>query len=234
MRSAIACLAIAVVGFAPTYWIPLATGKAALPPLAHVHAFVFYGWLLFYWRQAALAASGRMPAHRQWGKVGAALAVGMLVVGLAMAVHSIRMFDALGKGPEARAFALVPVSAVVLFAGLVAAAVANVRNPETHKRLMFAATAFLLQPAIARVFIFFIVPAGPPAPPPVFVTLGPGILADLVLAAGMIHDKRTRGSVHRVYWYALAAIVAVQVLRVPLSATAGWKLIAGSLVALFP
>ena len=67
-----------------------------------------------------------------------------------------------------------------------------------------------------------------------FVTIGPGILADLVLVAGMVYDKRTRGRVHGAYWVALACIVAVQLLRVPLSTSGAWKFIANALVALVP
>jgi hypothetical protein len=234
VRTALACIAIALLGFMPTYWIPLAKGTLQVPALAHVHALLFYGWLVMFWRQASLAASGRIANHRKWGVAGAVLAAAMCVVGIGMSAATMRLFDAAGHGPEARAFAVVPVTAVLLFGGLVAAAVLNVKRPETHKRLMLAATASLLQPAFARFFILALAPAGPPVPPPVFVSIGPGILADLVLLAGMIHDKRTRGRVHGAYWVALGCTVAVQVLRIPLSTTGAWKFVANALVAIVP
>jgi hypothetical protein len=42
----------------------------------------------------------------------------------------------------------------------------------------------------------------------------------------MFHDRRTRGRVHPVYWMAGAALVALQIARVPLSTTTAWARIA--------
>ena len=39
---------IAVVGFWPTYFGPLVTGRIAQPLLIHVHATVFTGWLVLF------------------------------------------------------------------------------------------------------------------------------------------------------------------------------------------
>jgi hypothetical protein len=50
----------------------------------------------------------------------------------------------------------------------------------------------------------------------------------------MIHDRRTTGRVAPVYWIAGACVVAVQVLRVPLSTTAAWTGVVDGLLALFP
>jgi len=65
----------------------------------------------------------------------------------------------------------------------------------------------------------------------VVVTVMPGLLADLLFVLGMIHDRRTRGRVHPVYWIAGAAVVAVQVLRVPLSTTSAWTRVTDWLLA---
>ena len=50
--------------------------------------------------------------------------------------------------------------------------------------------------------------------------------------ARTVTDLEGRGRVHRVYWIAGACVVAVQVLRVPVSATAGWTQVTHWLVAL--
>jgi hypothetical protein len=55
-----------------------------------------------------------------------------------------------------------------------------------------------------------------------------------LIVAAMIHDRRTRGQVHRVYWIAGAAVLAVQVLRVPLSKTHAWSVIAQWVLTLAP
>lgn len=234
------CLAIGVIGFAPTYWVPLVRGVLDVPPLTHLHALFFYGWLLLFVRQTALAASGRLARHRELGVAGVALATGMCFVGLGMAIGSLKRLEAAGAGDPARAFSIVSFSAIVLFAALFAAAIVNVKKPELHKRLMLVATVSMLQAGIGRWFLLFLAPArpagfiGPPAVPPVFVTVLPGLVTDLLIVAAIIHDRRIRGRVHPVYWYAGACVLAVQLLRVPLSTTSAWMHITHWLVAMSP
>jgi hypothetical protein len=235
---AVACLAIGVIGFAPTYWVPLLRGTLEVPPLAHVHALFFYGWLLLFVRQSSLAASGQYVRHRAWGLFGIALASGMFFVGLGVAMHSLKSSIADGFEPAARAFAIVPISGIALFGILFALAIANVRDSDVHKRLMFVNTAGLLQAAAGRWFVMFLAPPSTPGvpvgPPPVFVTVMPGLVVDLLIVAGMIYDWRMRGRVHRVYWIAGGVTLAVQVLRVPLSQTSAWLQVTHWLLAVAP
>lgn len=234
VRAAVFCLLIGIVGFLPSYWIPMVRGSLRVPPLAHLHALLFYGWLLFFVRQALLVASGDVSRHRAWGVAGVALATAMCFVGLGLAISSIKQFEALGMGPEARAFSIVPVSSIFVFGGLFAAALLSTRNPEAHKRYMLSATATLLQAAIARWFLLFLAPPGPPAPPPTFVSIGPGILSDLIVVVAMVHDRKATGRVHRAYWVALAWMVAVQLTRISIGTTSGWDAVARGLVRLAP
>jgi hypothetical protein len=93
---------------------------------------------------------------------------------------------------------------------------------------MLVATVSLLQAAVGRWFVLFLAPAGAvgAGPPPVFVTVMPGLASDLLIVAAMVHDRRTRGRVHSVYWLAGGALLALQLLRVPLSTSAGWMRVA--------
>ena len=237
-RMAIVCLAVGVIGFAPTYWVPLLRGTLRVAPLAHAHALFFYGWLLLLVRQSALAASGQFVRHRASGLVGIALASGMVFVGLGMAIHSLKASIADGFEPAARAFAIVPISGIVLFAVLFALAIAKVHDSDTHKRLMLVNTAGILQAAVGRWFLLALAPPRtlgvPVSPPPVFVTVMPGLAVDLLIVAGMIYDWRTRGRIHRVYWIAGGVTLAVQVLRVPLSQTSAWLTVTHWLLAVAP
>jgi uncharacterized membrane protein YozB (DUF420 family) len=233
-RMAALFLAVSVIGFVPTYWMPMARGTLSASPITHLHALLFYGWMLLFFWQTSLVAAGKMVRHREWGVAGVAIASATCVVSLGVSINSIKHFDAGGFGDAARAFSVVPVTAILLFAGLLAWALLKTRNAEVHKRLMLVATASLLQLGIGRWFAFFLAAPGPAAPPPVFVTIPPGILADLFIVAGMVYDRRTTGRVHRVYWIAGAAVLAVQLLRVPLSTTDAWAQLARWLVALSP
>ena len=159
--------------------------------------------------------------HRELGIAGVALATGMFFVGTGMALSSIRRSEAAGFGDAALAFSAVSLTGIVLFAVLFGIAIANVKKPEIHKRLILVATVSILQAAVGRWFLLFLAPPLPPggqaSPPPVIVSVIPALVADLLIVAAMIHDARTRGSVHRVYWIAGGALLAVQLLRVPLS-----------------
>ena len=238
VRMAATCVAVALIGFAPTYWIPVTRGSLAVPPITHLHALLFYSWTLLFLRQTWLAASGEMTRHREWGVAGVALATAMLFVGLGTSITSLKHSEAAGFGAAARPFAIVSVTAIAMFAAMFAVAVLNVRKPEVHKRLMLVATISLLQAAVGRWFLLFLAPARPPgslgpvSPPPVFVTVLPGLVVDLLIVAAMVHDYRTIGRVHRVYWIAGACVVAVQVLRVPISTTSGWTQVTHWLVAI--
>jgi len=236
-RMAAACVAVAFVGFAPTYWVPLLRGTLEVDPIAHLHAIFFYAWVLLFWWQANLAASGRMARHREFGVAGVALASGMLFVGIAMSVHSIREADLAGAGVSARAFSIVSVSGIVLFVALIGLAVLNVRRPEVHKRLMLVATVSILQAGVGRWFITFLAPsppAGGAGSPPVAVTVMPGLVTNLLIVAAMVHDRRARGRVHPTYWVAGGVVLAVQLLRVPLSGTAAWLRATDWMLALVP
>jgi len=121
---------------------------------------------------------------------------------------------------------------VVLFGLLIAAAIATVKRSEVHKRLMLLATIPLLHAATARVFMTLFAPPGTVGPPPVFVSVPPGLLVDLVVVAGIVYDWRTRGRPHPVYLICGPLLVANQVLAVPLSATATWMSIARAVQSL--
>ena len=237
-RMAIVCLAVGVIGFAPTYWGPMLRGTLRISPIAHVHAAFFYGWLLLFIRQSSLAASGHYVRHRAWGMLGIALASGMFFVGIGMSIHSLK--ESIGDGfePAARAFAIVPISGILLFGALFAIAIAKVHDSDVHKRLMLVNTAGILQAAVGRWFVLFLAPPSAPgvavSPPPVFVTVMPGLVVDLLIVAGMVYDLRTRGRVHRIYWIAGGVTLAVQLLRVPLSQSSAWLHATTWLLALAP
>lgn len=221
------CLLVAFVGFAPTYWVPAWKGTLQVPLVAHIHGMVFFSWTLLFLAQTSLVAIGDRALHRKVGVLGIALAATMVITATLMARHSLDQGIALGLAREARAFALVPLSAAVYFAVLIAYAAKNTRRPELHKRTMVVATVSLLQPAVARWFIFLLAPAGAVGPVPVAFTVLPGLLSDLPLVYAMLHDWRKSGRVHPVYVIGTITLVAMQVLRVPVAATNAWQTFAG-------
>lgn len=224
---------IAFSGFAETYWMQLPAGTFTGKPLLHLHGLLFSAWTLFYFSQTWLIASGRILHHRAWGVAGVSLATAMVFVGLATGIASMNKSIAEGYAEAARAFAIVPITAAFLFAVLIAWAVAAVKTPETHKRLMMLATISILQAPLGRFFFLTLGGGGGPGsrpgmgpPAPVATTVGPGIVAALLIVAAVVYDWRKRGKPHPITVWVGAAIVAVELLRVPLSATPQWRAIA--------
>lgn len=229
------CAGVAFGGFAGTYWLQLPAGTFIGAPIVHLHAALFSTWTLFFMSQTWLAANDRLDHHRAWGLVGISLATAMLFVGLATALASLKEGVRASDLDAARAFMIVPVSGIVLFAGLVAAAIANIERPEWHKRLMLVATISILQAAMARVFFLATTGGGPGLrpglgkSPPVATTVGPGLVVDLLILAAVAFDWRTRGRPHPAYLWAGGAVLAVQLLRAPLSASPQWRALADGL-----
>ena len=217
---------IAFIGFIPTYWAKLATGTFGGAPILHLHGAIFFTWTLFFFLQTLLVATGHSLDHRSWGLAGISLATAMVFTIVLAAINSIRVAGTIGMADEARRFAYVSLTGAVLFSGFVGAAIVWVKRPEIHKRLMLLAMIPLMHAAFARLFAATFAPADAKGPPPVFVSVPPGLMMDLLIVAAMIYDWRTRGRPHPAYWIGGTLLLADQTLAVPLSATATWMAIA--------
>lgn len=227
---ALACAATAFLGFAPTYWVPLAQRTFSASPVVHFHGLLFFTWSLYFVLQTWLAASGRVVNHRSLGIAGVSLATAMTIFGFLASVHVMQHSAALGQKDAGIAFSIVPMSGIAFFAVVFVLAIMNTRRPEIHKRLMLLAAVSILDAAIARWFLTFLAPPGPPGPPPVPVTIAPALVASLLLV--VVRDWRTEGRAHPVYLYGTLALLAVKVLNWPVSETAAWHAFAGGILTL--
>ena len=229
-------VALAFIGFAPTYWLQLAPATFVGSPLLHLHGVLFSAWPVYLLVQTALAARGKVARHRSVGLLGIALATAMVLVGVAVANESLARRLAEGFGDRARAFHIATMSMMALFGGFVAAAIALVSRPDVHKRLMLLATVSILPPAVARLFFAATVGMAPglrPGMGPVRTldsVLMSTLLADALIVAAMTYDLRTRGRPHMTYVIGGAIMLGVQLLRVPVSTTGWWYGVADFLV----
>jgi hypothetical protein len=217
---------IAFGGFTPTYWTKVATGTFHAEPIIHIHGILLFTWTCFFFAQTALVASGRTLDHRAWGLAGISLFSIMMCSILVGEAAVLKRYDALGRGDAARRFAAVTLCAWPLMAAIFTLAIVNIRKPQVHKRLMLLLMVGIMTPALARVFLTLFAPPGAVGPPAPFVSIPPGLVADLLLVVAIVHDWRTRGRPHPVYIYGGLALVAQQVLTVPLSSTSAWMHIA--------
>jgi hypothetical protein len=229
---ALACSAVAFLGFAPTYWLPLASRSFSATPVVHFHGLLFFAWTLYFAFQTWLAASGWTARHRSLGLIGVSLATAMTIFGFLVSVNVMKRSAALGQTDAGIAFSIVPLSGILFFAVVFTLAIIATRRPETHKRLMLLAGISILDAAVARWFLTFLAPPGPLGPPPVEVTIPPALVAYLLLVAAMIFDWRRLGRPHPVCIYGGAALIAVKLLNWPISATPAWHSLAGGILAL--
>ncbi|MGY4573970.1 hypothetical protein QA639_38085 [Bradyrhizobium pachyrhizi] len=229
---ALSCMAVAFLGFAPTYWMPMARGSLSSPPVVHLHGLLFFAWTLYFVFQSWLAASGRIARHRSVGLIGISLATAMTMMGIVASISVMKRSAAIGQLSEGLAFAIVPLSGILFFAVVFALAIICLRDRETHKRLMLLASISILDAAVARWFLTFLAPPGPVGPPPVPVTIAPALVAYLLLVVAIVFDWRTRGRPHPVYIYGGLALVAVKLLNWPISTSAAWHSVAGGILAL--
>jgi hypothetical protein len=196
---------------------------------------LFSSWTLLLLSQTLLVANDRLRNHRAWGLAGISLATAMVFMGLAAAIQTLTAGLRAGYGDHSRAFLILPVSGMVLFAAFFIAAIANIRRPEAHKRLMLLATITLLQAAMARIFFVLITGGGPGLrpglgpPPPLAIGLVPSLVTELLIVAGLVYDWRTRGRPHLVWLIGAAVTTAVILLRGPLSESRGWLAFADGL-----
>src|SRR5262249_48508778 len=149
-----------------------------------VHAALSFAWTVLFVFQSWLIARGRVTRHEATGLAGIALASATIYTGVIIAIKTMNVGIAAGQAEGARAFAIVPITVITMFAGLFAAAVANIKRPEYHKRLMLMATISIMPPALTRL-VGMIVTHTLIAPKSLGTTIGrsfgtaPGIEADL-------------------------------------------------------
>jgi len=153
-----AFLALVFWTFGRSYYLKSFFDIPPLTPLIHVHGVAMSGWVVLLAAQSWLAAARRIRWHRRLGWVGALWAVFVLVMGstttLAASAREVH-----AHGPLARIQVTVTgleLVQMLLFAGLVIAAIVLRNRPDYHKRLMLLTIACLMPSAIARLPVEFI------------------------------------------------------------------------------
>lgn len=145
-----AVLALAFLGFMPSYFLNL----GAASPAHHFHATVATAWLLMLIGQSWAISHRKFALHRASGKGSYILAPLFVAAGVGV-IHAMHN----GAGPFREMFsgglAFADAVAVVLFAGLYYSAIANRRDVQRHARCMSATVLLLISPIVARVLSFY-------------------------------------------------------------------------------
>jgi hypothetical protein len=234
---------VALAGFAPIFWIPLAQGLPERFPLYAVHGMLCYGWIALVMYQAWLVRAGRVARHRDIGLAGVSLATALVIFGLVTTAHAVHRTMAAGHGEGAKPFMIVTAGELTGFTVFLVAGLFNMRRAEWHKRFLIAGTNWLLPAPVARLGITgphvptlkeTVGLAGlPPAPLQPVDALSGVFIVEFFVLAGIIHDWKKHGRIHPAWCWATAFNLGFAVLAGPFSRTSLWLWIARGWLALF-
>jgi hypothetical protein len=199
--SAIMMTVVMVSGFS----VQLAAGRStfASPLIVHVHAFVFFGWVMIYLAQNVLATTGQVVVHRKLGWLAAGWVGALVVMGFVITIRAARN-GTVAFFFQPQHFLIFNPLSVIFFAGLTAAAIVLRRRTDWHRRLHFCGMTLLLGPGFGR-----LLPMPLLAPYAFECTFAAAMLFP---AAGVIADLRRDGQVHPAWRWGIGAIAAYFVL----------------------
>lgn len=150
-------LVLTLIGFRHFYLQLQAYPGRPLPPPARViyilHGALMTAWIVLAAVQPLLVANGRKRLHMTLGKLGMALAVGILGAGVAIAIGSTKGMppDLIRFGLAPKAFLTVPLSGLVAFALFLTVGLLNRQRSEIHRPMMLLASLSVIAAALARI-----------------------------------------------------------------------------------
>lgn len=211
----LAIAAITFAGFAQSYylsrWLDAPPNSARITALLAVHGAAFTGWVLLMVVQPTLIAMKHRKLHRKLGYAAAVLAATIVVLGNLAAVAAMDG-GFIGFG-DPHAFYAIPFFDINSFAVVVALAIVWRNRAETHKRLILLANVAILSAAVARIPVASL-QAGAP-----FTFI---LLPSLIILAGIVYDRSSRGRVHPVWIWGGLAMITMKLMVLPIMTSAPW------------
>jgi hypothetical protein len=191
---------VVVAGFSKTVDQSLFHAAPPRPVLLWLHGAAFSGWVVFFILQSGLVRIRKVSLHRLLGWFGAALGALMVVLGCVVSVVMGR-FDALVLKAPDPSFLSVTFWDMFAFGMLLSMAILWRGKPELHRRLLLLATCCLLDAGFGRFAYIF------------NHNLYYWCL-DAVMLLGVARDLLVDKRVHKVYLYAIPALVIGQNLAI--------------------
>jgi hypothetical protein len=211
--------ATVVAGFSQTVEASLFHPAVPRPAILWFHGAAFSAWVLFYILQSALVRTHNVKLHRTLGWFGAGLGVSMVVLGVVTAIVMGRFDIHVLHAPGVEDFLIIPFYDMVVFGTLLSLAILWQKKPELHRRLLFIATAGLLDAAFGRYQYLF--------DTNLYI-----VCVDVVMILGAARDLLIEKRIHKVYLVALPCLFVLQAFAIYTwrSASPWWMAIAHSLL----
>ena len=205
--SACGYAALVVLGFV----LFIATGRSTFdaPWWVHLHALTFMAWLALYIAQTHFIHTGKQSNHRKWGRIGAGLAVWMMISGILFLPYTV-VVERTPPFFTPEFFLALDWLNLLIFGLLVGLAISLRRKTDWHRRLMFAATLSIGTPGVGRIALVLEVEAA------IIVS----IVMLLFLGGGMMFDWQNKKRFYPAYVVGLIPIMAMGPLTDMISKTA--------------
>ena len=147
LNAVVAWVAI-VMGFSPGFLSHFSGATPFPPPIVHVHAVVFTGWLALFTAQIWMIRSRRVDIHRRLGLLGALMVPVVVIVG--MVTNFVTQRIHLQAGALEPGFFILAIVDMLRFTCLAGAGLLLRRHSAAHKRLLLLATVCLLDAGYGR------------------------------------------------------------------------------------
>lgn len=199
-------LIVAIAGFTPRYFGPLAQGTFASPsPWMHPHAAFSLLFLVACLAQPLLIRAGSIGLHRRAGIAAMAIAAGNAITGLGLQVDLLPI-SPLPEDAELAAFTARFVSGLGIFVPAVILAYAYRKNTAVHARLMYLAAMSVIPSPFNRIMVEYLGISAEAAGP-----IAGAINMALALALP-VYDRLTLGKVTATSWLAFGAVLVSQMI----------------------
>jgi hypothetical protein len=201
--AAVLLLAVAV-GFTPTLYLRPFFEVPALEPRVLLHAAVLTAWFVAFWVQATLVARRSIAWHRRVGWVVAAIGLTAVLTSVWITLAAVQDGTIMPRTVWSN------LANAAAFAVFLAAAIALRRDSDSHRRLMLLASIAFVQPATARLFFR----SGPLADLGLNPLVGGLVLSLLFLVPLVVHDIKTRKSLHAATLIGGASLIVARLVAV--------------------
>ena len=202
--------AVSVGGFWPSFF-----SKIPTTDVAHLlHGFSATAWMAIPVVQAWLAAHGRYRQHRYLGRIWLILAPVVVVSGLHMVQLMILKYEE-SQALRLLKFAFLDMTAMILFVAFLGLGLRSIRRKQVgdHLRYMGCTALFALEPALERVFVFF-VPGVSGFDQALYLAL---ISMEIVVGCLLVVDWKRHRRIFKPYAVALSFFCAMHVLATPVA-----------------
>lgn len=199
-------------GFAHSYFLAGVYNAPPLTPILRIHGGVFSLWMLVLLVQTTLVSAGRVDLHKKLGMAGFVLACLMVVLGVLATADSLGKGSYLPHPPDHLAFTVVPISAIFLFAVLIALAYRARKDSAKHKRLVVLAMTGPIVAAIARW----------PFPWLYRNVMLATLISFVFIVALVLYDLWSTHKIHRATLWGALLVILVEESRSMIGATEFW------------